>query len=215
MSTYKTALSIVNEVHKRLFIDTVDDLDDTQFSELCLAALNDVVWDICDAGGLVDRRGSNEYALTSTGLVKVSASAGINRVEDVYYGDMELKFREPHEIRRRLKVSPDTQTATEYSIVNTSAGVVDIQIWGIPEVSASSTIDVAYYMEPPQYTSADSSTIVPYDANTVIAGVYANMILHETGDKGIQMRVSNYMQKKDRVLTKHTSETGTGVSFRY
>jgi hypothetical protein len=212
---YKTVLEIVNIVLKRLHINTVASLDSSDFSELILDSLNNVVSDITEAGNFVDRRKTGEFTLDTAGTVLVSASSPIHNIEDVYYGTLELVPKQPHEIRNRRRQAANTTRPLEFSVVDASAGTIELAVWGIP--TEATVVDVAYYIEPPQYTSESDSEVIPYDWLTVAQGTYADMVLREAGETSseYQMEYAKYKQRRDKAVSKFTTDTGTELRISY
>lgn len=220
---HRTILEIINNCFTRLSINAVTVLDATRLSNLALDLLNDVLADLAGFGDWQEAyRELTVTAATSTNRFKVSVTAAataevVKNVFLVYFGEQtqHLQPQSISDIKRWIRGSA-RGTPRHFSIIGVS-GANPI-MWVYPEpVTASGepfTFQVSIYAKHRIMVTADASIVPMYNARLVEQGLYAKLLLEESGNDPTpqyQAALIEYERLKREELNRFTYDTGDDI----
>lgn len=217
------AISILNEVMRRLGVNTVSLFDDTKLSRLMLDYLNDVIEECSDYGDWQEMyREVDVTAATSVGTYKITASAEMKNIHEVVWGDdvAPLEVRTIEDIRRLQRLA-SFGTPRQFAVVGVSGTNPLIRVYPIPtqgaidaETSAGGVFNVSHYKKPRLLTNvtADTTATPAFPSRMLVQGVYAKALLEENGGEPTneyQVAFAEYIRMRRESLNRFTSDTGT------
>jgi len=222
----KDVISIVNEVERRLGVDTQTSLTATKLTTVILDLLNDVIDEISDYGDWQQMfREVGVTAASSVASYKISVSADVKNVYEIVWGDdvSPLEVRTIEDIRRLQRLA-SFGTPRQFSIVGVSGTAPLFRIYPIPtqaaidaESSAGGVFDVAYYKKPRMFdatVTADASAVPAFPARVLVQGTYAKALLEENGGEPTpqyQTAYAEYIRMRSESLNRFNADTGTDM----
>lgn len=216
MSDLKTALEIVNIVLERLGVNAVESLGETKLSTMATEQLNDILDDISAYGEWPQMyREAVFQTIPDVGEYKLNIAAQ-NVVEICVSGQTSpLNFMQISEIRR-LQRGSGKGIPRHCAIVKVSALAPYVRVAPIP--ANEYDLVVAYYTRPVVLaaTAAYNSITVPFPARTVVQGLYAVMLLEESGNTPtteVAAAMQLYEKYKRESMAAFTYDTGDCVQF--
>ena len=218
-------ISIINEVQRKLAVNTQTSLTGTKLTTVLLDFLNDVIDEISDFGDWQQMyREVDITAASSVGEYKIAVSADVHHVYEIVWGDdvAPLEVRTIEDIRRLQRLA-SFGTPRQFAIVGVSGTSPKFRIYPIPtqaaidaESSAGGVFDVAYYKKPRLFTAvtADATAVPAFPKKVLVQGVYAKAILEENGGEPspqYQVVYAEYERMRQEALNRFTTDTGTDI----
>lgn len=219
----KDAISIVNEVQRRLGVDAQPTFTSTKLTNVLLDLLNDVIDEVSDHGDWPQMyREVDITAVSSVGAYKISVSADVKNVHEIVWGDdvAPLEVRTIEDIRRLQRLT-SFGTPRQFVIVDVSGTSPKFRIYPIPiqatidaESSAGGVFDVAYYKKPRllQAVTADTTAIPAFPSRVLVQGLYAKALLEENGGEPNDQSTkaeAKFEEMRQEALNRFTWDTGT------
>lgn len=221
----KDAISIVNEVQRRLGVNQQNNFTDTKLTQVLLDLLNDVIDEVSDFGDWPQMfREVAVTAVSSVGNYKISVSADVKNVYEIVWGDdtASLEVRSIEDIRRLQRLA-SFGTPRQFAMVGVSGTAPKFRVYPIPtqtsidaESSSGGVFDVAYYKKPRllQPVSADTSATPAFPSRVLTQGLYAKALLEENGGEPTpqyQTAYAEYVRMRQEALNRLTYDTGTDL----
>lgn len=222
MSAYvrMTALEIVNEVRRRLGVNTVTTFTDDKLARVLMQLLNEVIAEVNDYGDWQELY--QEVLVTASTSVpeySVRASGGkeVHHILEVAFNNKagELQNRSIEEIRR-LRRSGGVGTPRQFTIKGTDAsGNPVMAVHPQPGASQNNqTFNVALYFKEPLLTEASTATVPVFPGNLLVLGLYAKGLLEENGGeptRQYQMAFAEYQKFLREAVNRFTTDTGSSI----
>lgn len=220
----KNVLEIIQEVERKLGITRASTtLTQTKFTTTLLDFLNDVVDEIADFGDWPQMfQEVTVTAASSVGTYEISASAAVQNVYEISWGDdvAPLEVRTVEDIRRLQRLA-SYGTPRQFAIVDVSGVNPRFRVYPIPNqsaIDAASTnggvFDCAIYVKPPMYTTADVSAVPAFPSRMLVQGVYAKALAEEAGGEAtgqFQAAYAEYIRMRREAYNRLTADTGTDM----
>ena len=217
-----TALDIVNEVRRRLGVNTVTLFDSDKHARVLLQLLNEVIAEVNDYGDWQELY--QEVLVTASTSVpeySVRASGGkeVHHILEVAFNDNagELQNRSIEEIRR-LRRAGGVGTPRQFTIKGTDAsGNPVLAVHPQPGTSQNNqTFNVALYTKEPLLvaTTAQTTTVPVFPGNLLVLGLYAKGMLEENGGeptRQYQMAFAEYQKFLREAVNRFTTDTGSSI----
>lgn len=211
-----TTLEIVNNVLRRLGVDPVSTLSETQLSIMTVDLLNDVMEDLSSYSGWPQL-----YAETSVSFVSSVGEYKINipieHIEEVVVSGQISPLRMVSNVDiRRLQRVRSIGTPRHVVISKVSGASPYIKVAPIPNTNTNAYI--AYYAKARtvRATAGDDTYIVPFPGRVVIQGLYALKLLEENGNtQTTEVVVANklYTEFRNAALNAYVNVYGDSVQF--
>lgn len=216
-----TVLQIVNEVQRKLGLSETATLGANKLSKQMVDFVNDVCDDLSDFGNWQETLvTANVTAVSGQRDYSVNTSANIKNIGDIYFSMRTGPLRNITitDMRLMSRTSAIGGMPTQYTIFGTdSNGNPLIRVRPTPASTADGGLfSILYYVRPPQYTTADNSTVVPFPGNLVVDGVLAKAILNESeGAPNDRYRYvqQEYTDSRKEALNRFNGDSGWDVSF--
>lgn len=217
----KDVLGIVNEVQRRLGVNTTTTLDATKLTKVILDLLNDVIDEISDFGDWQQMyREVTVTASSSVGTYEAAVSAQVkNIMEIVWDTDVSpLEVRSIEDIRRLQRLT-SFGVPRQFAVVGVSGVNPLFRIYPVPNSSTISnatngTFDIAYFKKPGLLVTTDVSAVPAFPARVLIQGTYAKALLEENGGEPspqYQTAYVEYVRMRKEAINRFTYDTGTDV----
>lgn len=213
-------LNIVNEVQRKLGLNTTAALNSTKVSTELVDHVNDVVDDISDFGNWMEQLATAKVtALTSVATYSIGVSGVVKSIGDIYLSTRRGPLSSVDIDTMRILTRTTTMgQPSQFCIMGTdSNGNPSIRVRPTPDSSNNGSLfSILYYLKPSIYTVSDGSTIVPFPSRVVILGTLAAYTLRESGGAETplyQMYFQQYMQAKKNAYARMNSGTGWDVNF--
>lgn len=215
-----SVLEIINEVQRKLGLQTTTTITANQQSRVLLDHLNDVVSELADLGDWQELLVSaNTVMVSGQANCSVNYSEPVKRVVDIYYGTerMPVNYISRDDMRRRERTN-SLGRPIQFSIFGIdSAGNPNIRLYPRPDSSAASSfLSIMFYAKPRLYTTSDAATIVPFPAKVVVQGLLAKAILDEEGGTPTDhytKEYATYQQMARDAISRYNMDTGTEIRF--
>lgn len=216
-----TVLQTINEVMRKLGLNTVSVLTQNKLSIELVDHINDVVSDLSDFGNWMEcMTTAMVTAQNSVRDYTVSTSAVIKNIGDIYITSKSGPLRNVSVQDMRIMTRVTSRgTPAQYTIYGTDAnGNPTIRVRPIPDASqAGEMFSILYYTKPPIYTTSDASVVIPFPARVVVLGVLAAYTLRQNSGAPNDMYSAFYQQfvnARRESINRFNSDTGWDVSFR-
>lgn len=215
-----TVLQTVNEVFRKLGLQSISSLTSNKLSIQMVDFINDVCNDLADFGQWQETLvTSNITAVSGQQDYMINTSANVENIKDLYFQLRRGPLRNINinDMRIMTRVTI-TGTPTQYTVFGTdNNGNPIIRVRPKPmQAEDGYTFSVLYYIRAPQYTTSDSNTIIPFPARIVVMGCMARQTLNESGgtptDKYSQF-YNEYLSARKEALNRFNGDTGWDISF--
>lgn len=216
-----TVLQVVNEVQRKLGLNTTPSLTTNKIATELVDHINDTVDDLSDFGNWMETLSTAQVtAQVSVRDYVVQTSGIIKNIGDVYLGTRSGPLSSVNiDTMRIMTRTTALGQPSQYCIfgVDASSGQPIIRVRPTPDASqAGALFSILYYKKPSQYTTSDASTVIPFPARVVVLGVLARYTLRESG--GAQTEMYQVYQKdyetgRRNALNRFNSDTGWDISF--
>lgn len=225
---YRSAIQIVNEVQRKLGINSSTTFEVSKHSRMLLDFLNDVISECSDFGDWPQMLRFAEVTASSSAYdYEMVVSGNVKNIYEIAWGDQSSPMFPItiEEIRQRNRRISWGGTPREYSVVGVSGANPIFHVHPIPvtadlsaQTSAGGFFDVAFYKQPRILTTADSTAaaIVLFPARMVIQGVYAKALLKDNGGvptPNYQAAYAEYQRMRSEALNRLTADTGSSISI--
>ncbi len=216
-------ITIVNEVQRKLGLNTQTSLTATKLTTVLLDFLNDVIDEVNDLGHWQQMfREVNVTASSSAGEYKIKVSADVQSISEISWANdvASLEVRTIEDIRRLQRLA-SFGTPRQFAVVGMSATSPKFRVYPVPgaaaiadasaNASAGAVFDVWYYKKPRVLLTTDVSAVPAFPARMLIAGVYAKALLEESGGEPTQQyqtAYAEYLRMRQEALNRFTSDTG-------
>ena len=215
----QTAIQIVNRVQRKIGVDQTTGLGGTRHSHVLLDLLNEVVSDLGDLGDWQEMfREIDTTAVSSVAdyEINVTAAVVVHHVHEIRYDtSTSPMFVRSIEDIRRLDRPRRYGESRHFAIVGQgTAGNPKFRVSPVP--TSAIQYHVAFYEKPVIYTTADSSTRIPFPGDVLFQGVYAKALLEESEGVETPQYVGAYREyerMKRQALARQTSDTGTDINL--
>ena len=215
IDTNRPVLEIINVCMKRLGLDAVSTIDQNSLSIVAVDLLNDVVTDMCDyfqwpqlyaETSVVAVSSVVEYKINvdAKSISEVSVSGQVSPLELVTIEDI-----------RRLNRITSSGIPRQFAIIKVSGDASYMRVHPTP-VTPLSSFEVAYYTKPRlvRASAGDGSLVFNLPARVLIQGLYAQMLLEESGGRPtpeVAAASQLYAKMKQDSLNRFTFDTGSDV----
>lgn len=215
-----TVLQTVNEVQRKLGLDSTASLSANKIAIELVDHVNDVVSDLSDFGNWMETLATAQVtALSSVRDYSIPTSSVVKNVGDIYIAGRAgaLSNISVQDMRLLTRTTSFGQPS-QYTIYGTDTnGNPTIRLRPTPDSSLNGAlISVLYYTKPSIYTTSDTNTVIPYPARVVVLGVLAAYTLRESGGAQTDMYsmfYKMYVDERRESLSRFNSDTGWDVSF--
>lgn len=215
-----TVLETVNEVQRKLGINSTATLSANKLSIQMVDFINDVCNDLVDFGDWQETLvTANITAVSGQANYTITTSANVENIKDIYFSEQRGPLRNItiNDMRIMTRVTI-TGTPSQFTIFGTDAnGNPNIRVRPTPVAAEDGGIfSVLYYQRAPLYTTSDASTVIPFPARVVVLGTLARAVLNESGgtptDKYTQF-YQEYISARKEALNRFNGDTGWDISF--
>ena len=212
-------IDIINEVQRKLGLNTTTFLDDSKLTTVLLDFLNDVIDEVSDYGDWPHMfREVNVTAVSSVGTYEIAVSSQVKNIYEVHFNTQvaPLEVRTVEDLRRLQKLA-SFGTPRQFALVDVSGVNPRIRVYPIPGTPQDGLLfDVAYFKKPSLYTTvtADSTARTGFPSRMLVQGVYAKALLEESGEEPTnqyQIAYAEYQRMRKEALNRFTSDTGTDI----
>ena len=217
----ETVLAVINRVERKLGLNASAAITTTKKSRELLDMLNEVMDDISDTGDWQEYfRTVNITAISSTAVYEVAVSGLVKNVREVIYGSaVSPLIWEDFQTIRQLNRIGNYGTPRQVAIegVNASSGNPNFRVAPVPTDVSGKTFEVLYFQKPQNYTTSDTSTVIPLPSNLVVMGLYAKALLSESGGnptREFQAAYTEYLKLKRESNNRFNADVGLDTYFR-
>ena len=216
--TNQTVLTIINKVLTRLGVSEVSDLAQNKMTITAVGLFNDVIDDIADFG-----TGHWPHLYTETSVTLVSGQSdyklnfNLKTLEEIVVsGQVQCMDVETKEnIRRLNRANSGPGVPRQYAVISVSGLAPTIRVSPRPG-NITTNFNIAYYTKPTivRVTAADELLVFPFPSVLIAQGLYAAMLLDESGGINTTESVAAtalYTKMKTEMFNRYTNDTGTDV----
>lgn len=215
-----TVLQVVQEVFRKLGLDTPASLTTNKLTIQMVDYINDVVNDLSDFGNWQEMFVSaNISAVSGQRDYSINTSANVKNIGDLFFSNKigPMRFVTDHAMRIMTRTTIVGQP-TQFTTYGTdSNGNPIIRVRPTPGSSEDgATFSLTYYVRPPLYTTSDASTVVPFPARVLVLGTLAQQILNESGGAPTDRYTktyTEYLQARKEALNRFNGDTGYEIDF--
>lgn len=214
-----TVLQVVNEVQRKLGLSETS-LTGNSLAIQMVDFINDTCDDLSDFGNWQEVLvSSNVTAVAGQSDYSVNTSANIKNIGDIFFSTRTGPLR--HVTVEDMRIMTRTTirgVPTQFTVFGTdSNGNPNIRVRPQPSSAEDGDLfSLIYYIRTPEYTTSDTSTIIPFPANLVVQGTLARAILNESGgaptDRYTRVQ-QEYLEARKEALNRFKGDTGWNVQF--
>lgn len=214
-----SALDIVNEVRRRVGVNTVTSFTEDKFARVLLQLLNEAIAEVNDFGDWQETyQEITVTASTSVFSYSVRASGGkeVHHILDVAFNNNvgNLLNRSIEEIRR-LRRGGGVGTPRQFTVMGTDvSGNPVMSVHPQPGTAQNNqTFNIALYFKEPLLTEASVSAVPVFPGNLLVMSLYAKALLEENGGeptRQYQVAFTEYQRFLREASNRFTTDTGTG-----
>lgn len=219
IDTNQTVLTIINKVFNRLGLSDVTDLAQNKLAITAVGLLNDVIEEI---GAYGKGDWPQLYVETTVAMVSGQSDYKLNfdlktLAEVAVSGHAQALYYETLENIRRLRRTNGLGMPRFYAITHVSGLAPTIRVHPRPNTT-NTHFNVAYYSKPViiRTTAADESIVPPFPSILVTQGLYAAMLLEESGSQPTQESLAAttlFNNMKREYYNQYNNDTGNDVYF--
>lgn len=215
-----TVLQTVNEVMRKLGLNTVTNLTQNKISIELVDHINDVVSDCSDFGNWMETMTTAMItAHVSVRDYTINTSAVVKNIGDIYISTRRgpLSNVSVQEMRILTRTTAMGQPS-QFTIFGTdSNGNPVIRVRPTPDTATDGALfSVLYYTKPSIYTTSDGAVVIPFPARTIVLGVLAAYTLRQNSGAPTDMYSAfnqQYLNERRESLSRFNSDTGWDVSY--
>lgn len=216
-----TLLQTVNEVFRKLGLNSVATTSANKLSIQLVDFINDVCNDLSDYGGWQEMLVSAVItAVSGVNNYSITTSANVKNIGDIYFSQRRgpLIVVTIDQMRVLTRVTA-YGTPAQYTVFGTDANAnPNIRVRPVPAASEDGGLFSAlYYERPPLYVAGtDDATVIKFPARVVVLGTLARQRLNESS--GAMSEIYNstqqdYLSARKEALNRFSGDTGWDVSF--
>lgn len=210
----KSLVDIVNEVQRKLGLNSTTTLVETKLATVLLDLLNDVLDEVSDSGDWPQMfREITVTSQSSVGTYEIAASSNVKNVyEAAFDGNIAPLNVVTIEDMRRLQRLGNYGTPRHIAIIEVSGVNVKFRVAPVPTTAAG--FDIAYYKKPQLFVTSDLSAVPSFPSRVLVQGLYAKALLEENGGEPsgeYQTAYAEYLRMRREALNRLTADTGTDV----
>jgi hypothetical protein len=220
-----TVLEIVNEVQRRIGVNTTTTLTATSQARVLLQLLNKVMDRLSDYGDwheMYDEVTINASSSVGTYTVSAGNDQLVKNIYEVQFGvdssaDIApLEVRDIQEIRRLQRVR-SWGRPRNFAVVGVASatGNPRIRVHPVPATAENNVqFNVAIFIKPPLYTTNDTTEEPPFPAQLLIQGLYAEALLDENGGESTreyEMAFALFERMTSEAINRFNADTGTDL----
>lgn len=219
-----TVLQTVNEVQRKLGLTATASLTTNSLAIQLVDFVNDVCNELSDCGNWQETMVSaNVTAVAGQRDYTITTSANIKNIGDIYFitsSNTSGPLRHVTlEEMRSLTRSNATGVPRQFTAFETdSNGNPKLRTHPVAtSAEHGGLFSLLFWQRPPQYTTADTATVIPFPARVMVLGVLAKQILNESGGAPTpryQQTYQDYLLARKEALNRFAGDTGWNVSFR-
>lgn len=221
----REAVHIVNEVLRKLGLNSVTNLNDTKQSTLLTDYLNDIVDEVSDFGDWQEMlRTQKVTAISSSDQYEIAVSGNLKNIVEIAWGDQAaaMELRTIEEMRLLTRVG-SLGTPRQWAIIGVSGVNPLVRVFPAPtpaaisaQTSAGGVFDVLYYKKPSYLVAltANNSAVPAFSGRMIVQGVYAKALLQENGGEPsneYQIAYTEYLRMRQEALNRFNADTGTDI----
>lgn len=216
-----TVLETVNEVLRKIGLNSVVSTSDNKLAKQLVDFINDVCNDLSDYGNWQETLVSSIVTCVSGQVnYSINTSANVKNIADLYFSQRRGPLRNVtiDEMRVLTRVTI-TGTPTQYTVFGTDAnGNPNIRVRPVPAQSEDGGLfSVLYYVRTPLYVAGtDDAAVIPFPARVVVLGVIARQRLNESEGAPTeiyQLTYQDYLGARREAQNRFNGDTGWDVSF--
>lgn len=215
-----TLLEIVNEVQRKLDLNTTPTLGANKLSIQMVDFVNDICNDLSDFGNWQEMLVSGNVTCVSGQVnYSINTSANVKNIADIFFTQRVGPLRNItiQDMRIMTRVTAVGQP-TQFTVFGVdSEGNPNIRVRPTPGQNEDGGLfSILYYVRCPKYTTADNNTVVPFPGEVVVMGVLAQVILNESGgaptDRYSRTQ-EDYLKARKEALNRFNGDTGWDIQF--
>jgi hypothetical protein len=217
----KSILEIINEVRKKLALNTVTSLTADKEAELQVELLNDVINEVSDYGNWKEM--IQEVVVTASSSVadySVETSALVKNIFEISFDDTiaPMWLTTLDDILRLNRVRTFSEPR-QWSIIGVDVYAnPKIRVYPIPGTNQNNkTFKVTYFKKPRMYTTSDVSAVPEFPAAVLVDGLLAAKCLEESGGTPTQqyaMYKNNYEKSLKEAYNRFNADSGSNTFFQ-
>lgn len=215
-----TVLQTVQEVFRKLGLDSPSSLSQNKLSIQMVDFINDVCNDLSDFGNWQETIvTSNVTAVSGQRDYSVSTSANIKNYGDIFFTQNRGPMRSVtiHDMRILTRTTIEGQPTQFTTFGTDSNGNPMFRVNPIPaSAEAGGLFSIMYFIRQPLYTTSDASSVIPFPARLVVLGCLAKQILYESGGSPTDrytLTYQDYLTSRKEALNRFNGDTGFDVAF--
>lgn len=215
-----TVLEVVQDVFRKLGLDTPSSLSANKLSIQMVDFINDVCNDLSDFGNWQETIVSaNVTAVSGQSDYSIQTSANVKNIGDIFFSQRTgpLRAVTVHDMRIMTRVTAVGQPTQFCTFGTDNGGNPNLRFRPTPGSNENGALfSINYYTRPPRYTTADASVRIPFPGEVVANGVLAAALLNESGGSPTDKYTSvytKYLTGRKEALNRFMGDTGYDVSF--
>jgi len=223
-----TVLEIINEVRKRVKLNSVTTVDADKDSLLKLQYINDVVSEVSDFGDwqealyqvtVTAQSSVADYSLSTQAETQVSVMA-VQNIHEIVFSDniSPMQLVDLDDLRRMRRAGSEGEPR-HWAVKGTdSSGNPKFSVNPMPvSADAGELFTIQVYSKPVFYVTADGAIRPPFPGKLLVQGLYAKTILDES-DGEPTVRYANVKSIFDDMLyetyNRYNGDSGGDIYFR-
>lgn len=216
-----TVLQVVNEVQRKIGLDATSSLTTNKLATQMVDFVNDVCDDLSDFGNWQETITSvNVTAVSGQRDYSIPTSGNVKNIGDILFSTRSGPLRNVtvSDMRIISRISGALGTPNQFCVFGTDAnGNPVLRFHPKPGQNEDGELfSILYYARPPQYTTSDASTVIPFPGQLVVLGVLAKAILNESEGAPTDrysLTYQDYLTARKEALNRFKGDTGFDVSF--
>lgn len=215
-----TVLEVVNEVQRKLGLDTTASLSTNKLSKQMVDFVNDVCDEISDFGNWQEvLTSANVTAVSGQRDYSVNTSANIKNIGDIFFSQRVGPMRNitQHDMRILTRVTITGQP-TQFTVFGTDTnGNPVIRVRPTPaQAEDGNVFSIIYYVRCPLYDLTSGNTVIPFPGSLVVQGTLAKAILNESEGAPTDRYTKvyqDYLKNTKDALNRFNGDTGYQIDF--
>lgn len=213
-----TVLQVVQEVFKKLGLNSPSSLTANKLTIQMVDYINDVCDDLSDFGNWQETLVSaNVTAVSGQRDYNIATSANIKNIGDIFFlqGSGPLRNVTVHDMRIMTRSTAVGQP-TQFCVFGTdNNGNPSLRVRPTPgQTQDGELFSITYYTRAPKYSTSDAALVIPFPGKIVVAGVLAAQILNESGGAPTDRykhTYTEYLEGRKEALNRFNGDTGYNI----
>lgn len=212
----QTVIQVINQVQRKLGVNTTSTLTETKHATVLLRLLNEVITECEDAGDWLELY--EEHTVTAQSSVAqytIDASAQVHHIHEIHYEGSPAPLANVSISKMRMfgKIT-SFGSPRHFALTNVddTTGQPVMKVFPVP--TTARTFDIGFYEKQNLLTTSDTATVPKFPANVLIQGVYAKALLDENGGeptKQFEFAYGEYKNIREQAMNRYTSDTGGDI----